>query len=54
MYIQSASEDRGRGLFLHRIYEEYHINLCECSIYGYCYISNSFAGIYKNSYSECI
>ena len=22
-----------------RIYEEYHINLCECSMYGYCYLS---------------
>ena len=25
------------GLFLNRIYEEYHINLCKCSVYDYCY-----------------
>ena len=23
------------------IYEEYHINLCECSLYGYCDITYS-------------
>ena len=40
--IQSASEDSGCGLFAYRIYEEYQINLCECSMYGYCYISFSF------------
>ena len=34
--IQSASEDSGCGLFFYRIYEEYHINLCECWMYGYC------------------
>ena len=37
--IESASEDSGCGLFAYRIYEEYHINLCECSLYGYCYIT---------------
>ena len=36
--IQSASEDSGCGLLAYRIYEEYHINLCECSLYVYCYI----------------
>ena len=36
--IQSASENNGCGLFVYRIYEEFHINLCECSTYGYCYI----------------
>ena len=40
--IQSASKDSGCGLFMFRIYEEYHINLCECLMYGYCYISLSF------------
>ena len=34
--IQSASKDSGCGLFFYRKYEEYHINLCECSMYGYC------------------
>ena len=29
----------GCGLLIYRIYEEYHINLCECSMYGYCYIT---------------
>ena len=24
--------------YSHIEYEEYHINLCECSMYGYCYI----------------
>ena len=43
--IQSASEDSGCGLFLYRIYAEYHKNLCECSMYGYCYITYSLAGI---------
>ena len=38
IYIQSASEDSGCGLFAYRIYEEFHINLWECSMYGYCYI----------------
>ena len=38
IYIQSASEDNRCGLFTYRIYEELHINLWECSIYGYCYI----------------
>ena len=42
IYIQSASEDSGYGLFTYRIYEEYHINLCECLMYGYCYKSFSF------------
>ena len=37
--IQSASEDSGCGLFLYRIYEEYHINLCERSMSSYCYIA---------------
>ena len=36
--ILSASKDNGCGLFMHRIYEEFHINLWECSMYGYCYI----------------
>ena len=27
IYIQSASENTGCGLFIYRIYEEYHINL---------------------------
>ena len=40
--IQSASEDTGCGLFVYRIYEEYHINICECWVYGYFYISFSF------------
>ena len=40
--IQSASEDSGCGLFVYRIYDEYRINIWECSMYGYCYISFSF------------
>ena len=39
-HIQSASEDSGCGLFLYRIYEEYHINL-SLSVYIYIYSSNS-------------
>ena len=35
---QSASEDSGCGLFTYRIYEEFHINLWEFLMYGYCYI----------------
>ena len=31
--IQSAPEDSGCGLFAYRIYEEYHINLCERSMF---------------------
>ena len=42
IYIKSASENSGCGLFANRIYEEYHINLWECSMNGYCYISFSF------------
>ena len=35
--IEKLSDlDSGCGLFFYRIYEEYHINLCECSMYGYC------------------
>ena len=37
--IQSACEESGWGLLVHRIYEEYHIY--ECSMYDYCYISFS-------------
>ena len=33
------------GLFLYRIYEEYHMNLYECSMDVYCYIPYSFAWI---------
>ena len=36
--ISSASEDNGCRLFVYRIYEVFHINLWECSMYGYCYI----------------
>ena len=36
IYIQSASEDNGCRLFFYRIYEEYHINLCEYLMYGCC------------------
>ena len=42
--IQSVSEDSGCGLFMYRIYDKYHINLCECLMYGYCCISFSFQG----------
>ena len=42
IYIQSASEDSGCGLFVYRIDEEYHIILCEGSMYGFCYIFFSF------------
>ena len=35
--VQSASEGSGCGFFLYRIYEEYHKNLCDSSMYGYCY-----------------
>ena len=45
LFIQSASENSGCGLFLFRIYEEYHINLYECSMYGYCDITYSLAEI---------
>ena len=34
--IQSASQDYGCGLFVYRIYEGFHINLREYSMYGYC------------------
>ena len=36
--MQLVSEDSGCGLFVHRIHEEFHINLQECSMYGYCYV----------------
>ena len=36
--IQPASEDSGCGLFAYRLYEEFHVNLWECSIYANCYI----------------
>ena len=53
--IQSTSEDSGCGLFVYRIYEEYHINLSECSMHGYCYISFSFqVYITKLTYREYI
>ena len=32
--IQSPSKDNGWGLFAFKIYEEFHINLCECLMYG--------------------
>ena len=35
----------GCELFLYRIYEEYYINLSQCSMYCYCYITYSLAGI---------
>ena len=41
IYNQSASEDSGCGLLAYGIYEEYHINLWEYSIYTYWYISFS-------------
>ena len=31
--IPSASKDNGCGLFVYRIHEIFHINLCECSLY---------------------
>ena len=36
--IQSASVNNGWGLFAYWIFEEFHINLRECLMYGYCYI----------------
>ena len=36
--ILSVSEDYGCGLFMYGIYDGFHINLWECSMYGYCYI----------------
>ena len=42
IYIQLVSEDSGCGLFVYKIYEEYYINLCECSMYSYCSITFSF------------
>ena len=38
IYTQSASEDSGCGLFAYTVYEEFHINLWECSMNGYCYL----------------
>ena len=32
--IQSSPEDSGCGFFAYRIFEGYHINLCECLMYG--------------------
>ena len=52
--IQSATEDSGCELFFYRIYEEYHINLGGCSMYCYCYIAYSLAGLPQNSHSERI
>ena len=37
IYNQPASEGSEIGLFAYRISEEFHINLWECSMYGYCY-----------------
>ena len=51
--IQSASEDSECGLFLYTIYDKYHINLCECSMYGSCYITQpglSFLLVALNKY----
>ena len=36
--IQSPSKDNRCGFFMYRIYEEFHINLWECSMFGYFYI----------------
>ena len=48
--IQSASEDNGYGLFAYRIYEEFHISLLECSMYGNCYIFSIKVYITKLTY----
>ena len=45
--IQSASEESLCGFILYRIEEEYHINPCEWSMYGYCNITYSLTDIYK-------
>ena len=50
--IQSASEDSGCGLFVYRIYQEYHINLCECSMYGYCMEDLAYAQIGMGRFTE--
>ena len=31
--IQSASESSGCGLYTYWIYEEFHVNLCDCLMY---------------------
>ena len=36
--IQSAYKERKFVLFVYRIYKEFHINLWECSMNGYCYM----------------
>ena len=38
IFIISCQRQKTMGVdyFLYRIYEEYHINLCECSMYDYC------------------
>ena len=48
--IQSAFEDDGNGLFVHIIYEEFHINLWEGSMYGHCYIFSIQVYITKLTY----
>ena len=52
--MQSASDDSGCGLFAYRIYEDFHINQWECSMYGCCYIFSIQVYITKNSHTECI
>ena len=55
IYFQSASEDNGCGLFVYRIYEAFHINLWEWSMYGYCYIFFFFFfGLYNKTHIQSV
>ena len=36
--VQSVPEYNGCGLFVYRIYEEFHINLWVCSMFRFCYL----------------
>ena len=50
VYIQLASKDYGSGLFMYSVYEGFHINLRDCSMYGYCY--KFFSGLYKKTHIQ--
>ena len=58
IYILVISSQRpktmGVGLIAYRIYEEFHINLWECSMHGNCYIFPIQVYIIKLTYSEQI
>ena len=45
------SKDYGRGLFVYRMYEKFHINLRECLMYGYYVL---LSGLYKKTHIQSV